>query len=74
MNVELLELLELDDLQGEARELAECIGMEAFRRLLERYGGTGKMYIPQPDKVVIPVRDVLTVSYTHLTSAWRRTL
>ena len=34
MNVELLELLELDDLQGEARELAECIGMEAFRRLL----------------------------------------
>ena len=33
--------------------------MEAFRRLLERYGGTGKMYIPQPDKVVIPVRDVL---------------
>ena len=59
MNVELLELLELDDLQGEARELAECIGMEAFRRLLERYGGTGKMYIPQPDKVVIPVRDVL---------------
>ena len=59
MNVELLELLELDDLQGEVRELAECIGMEAFRRLLERYGGTGKMYIPQPDKVVIPVRDVL---------------
>ena len=59
MNVELLELLELDDLQGEARELAECIGMDAFRRLLERYGGTGKMYIPQPDKVVIPVRDVL---------------
>ena len=38
MNVELLELLELDDLQGEVRELAECIGMEAFRRLLERYG------------------------------------
>ena len=29
MNVELLELLELDDLQGEVRELAECIGMEA---------------------------------------------
>ena len=28
MNVELLELLELDDLQGEVRELAECIGME----------------------------------------------
>ena len=59
MNVELLELLELDDLQGEVRELAECIGMEAFRRLLERYGGTAKMYSPQPDKVVIPVRDVL---------------
>ena len=36
MNVALLELLELDDLPGEARELAECIGMEAFRRLLEQ--------------------------------------
>ena len=58
MNVELLDLLELDDLQEEVRELAECIGMEAFRRLLEHYGGTGKMYIPQPDKVVIPVRDL----------------
>ena len=59
MDVKLLELLELDDLQRENRELAECIGIEAFRRLLERYGGTGKMYIPQPDKVLIPVRDML---------------
>lgn len=59
MNVELLELLELDDLQGEVRELAECIGMEAFRRLVDVYGGTGRVYIPQADKLLIPIRDRL---------------
>lgn len=57
MNNDLLELLTMDDLQGEARELAETIGMEAFRRLVSVYGGTGRMYIPQPDMLLIPVRD-----------------
>ena len=57
MNNELLELLTIDDLQGEARELAETLGMEAFRHLVSVYGGTGRMYIPQPDMLLIPVRD-----------------
>lgn len=54
---ELIDRMTLDDLTGEARELAECLGMEAFRRLLKTYGGTGRMYIPQPDMLLISLRD-----------------
>lgn len=57
MRNELLELLQLEDLQGEAYELAELIGIEAYRKLVDRYGGTGRMYIPQADTLVIPLRD-----------------
>lgn len=57
MNKELLQLLTLEDLSGESRELAEVIGMEAFIKLVEVYGGTGRMYIPQADTLLIPVRD-----------------
>ena len=35
MRNELLKELKLEDLQGENRELAECIGMEAFIRLVD---------------------------------------
>ncbi|MEG1752737.1 MAG: Mor transcription activator family protein [Christensenella sp.] len=59
MNRELLAMLTLDDLKGETRELAEVIGLEAFKLILERYGGTGRLYIPQPDMVIIPIRDLL---------------
>lgn len=57
MNKDLLHLLTLEDLSGESRELAEVIGMEAFIKLVEVYGGTGRMYIPQADTLLIPVRD-----------------
>ena len=59
MDRELLALLTMDDLQGEARELAETIGLSAFKRLVEVYGGTGRLYVPQPDTLLIPVRDAL---------------
>lgn len=57
MRNELIDQLTVEDLSGETLELAECIGIEAFRRLLKTYGGTGRMYIPQPDKLLIPLRD-----------------
>ena len=57
MRNELLKELQIDDLQGENRELAECIGMEAFIKLVDVYGGTGRLYIPNPDTLLIPVRD-----------------
>ena len=59
MRNEMLNELKLEDLQGEARELAETIGMDAFRRLVDVYGGTGRVYIPQADKLLIPIRDRL---------------
>ena len=45
MRNELLNHLQLDDLKGETHELAETIGMDAFRRLVDVYGGTGRVYI-----------------------------
>ena len=55
MRNEMLNELKLEDLQGGARELAETIGMDAFRRLVDVYGGTGRVYIPQADKLLIRV-------------------
>ena len=52
MRNELLNELKLEDLQGEARELAETIGMDAFRRLVDVYGGTGRVYIPIRDRLI----------------------
>ena len=59
MRNELLKELKLEDLQGENRELAECIGMGAFVKLVDVYGGTGRLYVPQPDTLLIPIRDRL---------------
>ena len=56
---ELLENIQIEDLRDRDRELAETIGMDAWRKLIDVYGGTGRMYIPQVDMVVIPIRDQL---------------
>ncbi len=55
----LLERIGIDDLRGSARELADVIGMEAFIKLVDAYGGTSGLYIPQADTIVIPMRDEL---------------
>lgn len=61
---ELLELLTLDDLQGESRELAEVVGMELFRRLVELYGGAN-IYIPKVEGLILPMRnDLIVREYT----------
>lgn len=57
MRNELLAELTLEDLQGESRELAETSGMVLCIKLVDVYGGTGRLYIPQPDTLLIPVRD-----------------
>lgn len=56
---ELLKELQLEDLTGSARELAEIVGMEAFARLVEVYGGSSNLYIPKADQLVLPIRDKL---------------
>ncbi len=57
MAEDLLHLLNMEDLSGENKLLAETIGMDAFIKLVEVYGGTGRMYIPQADMLIIPIRD-----------------
>lgn len=57
MDSQLLRQLTMDDLSGENHILAETIGMEAFIKLVETYGGTGRLYIPQADMLLIPIRD-----------------
>ena len=58
MNMDdLLKQLTIDDLHGDTRDLAETIGMEAFLKLIEVYGGTGRRYIPQASVLTIPIRD-----------------
>lgn len=57
MRNKLLESLRLEDLNGNARELAELIGLEAFIRLVDVYGGTSSLYIPKAEQLVLPVRD-----------------
>ena len=59
MRNKLLESLRLEDLNGNARELAELIGMEAFIRLVGVYGGTSSLYVPKAEQLVLPVRDEL---------------
>lgn len=57
MDNQLLRQLTMDDLSGENHALAETIGLEAFIKLVETYGGTGRLYIPQADMLLIPIRD-----------------
>lgn len=40
-----------DQLSGEQRELAETIGLESYRKLVEQYGGN-PLYIPKSKTVL----------------------
>ena len=53
---QLVSELTLDDLEGEQRALAECLGLEAYRRLLLMYAGS-TFTVRMPDKVTIPLRN-----------------
>lgn len=35
-----------EQLDGDSRELAEVIGIEAFKKLVEVYGGSSVLYVP----------------------------
>lgn len=53
---QLVSELTLDDLEGEQRALAECLGLEAYRRLLLMYAGS-TFTVRMPDKITIPLRN-----------------
>ena len=54
--MKLLHRLKLDDLSGEQRELAETIGLEAYIKLVDAYGGSN-IYIQKPDTVTRDARN-----------------
>lgn len=49
MNV--INLIELHHLKGEQRELAELIGIEAYRKIISNYGGE-KLFISRLDSII----------------------
>ena len=52
----LLDKLTPDDLDADQRELAECIGLEAYIKLLKNYAGS-RVRVRMPDKITIPLRN-----------------
>ncbi len=49
-------LTSVDQLRDEQRELAEVIGLDAYKKLIRHYGGN-QLYIQQADSVLKDVRD-----------------
>ena len=52
----LLDSLEIEDLSADQRELAECIGMDAYKKLLKNYAGSC-VYVCKPDTVTLNARN-----------------
>jgi Mor family transcriptional regulator len=52
----LIDYLTIDDLKGEVKEMADVIGLEAFKALVSYYDGTFT-YIPKVDTVTLPLRN-----------------
>ena len=54
MNIDML--TDTGQLIGEQRELAETIGLDAYKKLIKNYGGN-PVYIPKTETVLKEVRD-----------------
>ncbi len=54
MEIDRLESVE--QLTGEQRELAELIGLDAYKKLVENYSGN-PLYIPKIDFILKEIRD-----------------
>ncbi len=46
-----------EQLDGDSRELAEVIGIDAFKKLVEVYGGSSILYVPNFANLRVTVRD-----------------
>lgn len=73
-----MENIKLSDLQGDQRELAEVIGIEAYLDLVRTYGGM-TIYIAKMDKLLNAKRDAEIVkrfngyNYKFLANEYRLT-
>lgn len=54
--MELLDELTLEDLDDEQRELADCIGLDAYKKLVATYAGS-PINVPMPDTLTIRRRN-----------------
>lgn len=52
----LLDNLEIEDLDADQRELAECIGIEAYKKLVKNYAGSF-IYVCKPDTITSNLRN-----------------
>lgn len=52
----LLDNLGIEDLDADQRELADCIGMDAYKKLVKNYAGSF-IYICKPDTVTANLRN-----------------
>lgn len=48
--------IKIEELDGEQLEIAECVGIDGYRKLVMHFGGTS-VYIQKSDKFSIPARD-----------------
>ena len=49
-------IVSLDQLSGDQRELAETVGLEAYRKLVANYGGMS-IYINKPETILRDLRN-----------------
>lgn len=49
--MELLEVIKSEHLAPEQKELADLIGMDAYRKMMDIYGGE-KIYIPKTEAII----------------------
>ncbi len=54
--MDLLENLQLEHLDGDQKQLAETIGIEAYRKVASLYAGS-VMYVPTVERLTKKVRD-----------------
>ena len=57
---DLLDMIKLEDLQGDSKDLAEIVGMSVFKKLVKYYGGSS-IYVPKADWFVLPIRNKLII-------------
>lgn len=55
--MDFLDKLTLEDLEGEQRQLAEIVGIEAYKRLVKVYGGSNDVYIAKESTITKKMRD-----------------
>lgn len=53
---DMFDMVDIDDLTGAQRDIAEIIGIEAYKKLV-RYCGGGNIYIGKADEIVKGIRD-----------------